>query len=496
MDTGDFLGLVGRSLGSYEVVRLLGVGGMAYVYEGRHRALGRRVAIKVARREFCEADGTFLERFEREARTAATLNHRHIVNVHDVGEEGGLHYFVMDYVEGEDLASKIRREGRIPLAQALEWARQVGEALDHAHSQGFIHRDVKPQNILIGTDGEAKVTDFGIARAAEGTRLSRSGATIGTAEYMSPEQAGGLPIDHRTDIYSLGVVVYEMLSGRVPFSGTNPVAVATQHLNVAPPPLSGLVSLPEGVEWAVLRALAKDPRERYDNCAEFVRALVEGENARVSTGPLPHPQPTVFPEPADLQAQPAHARRAPNYGVLLSIVAVAGLVAMGVYLLTTRGTSVTGTQSGGTSGGGPGFGNQGSGGGGTSGGGPRQDTGYLHRRTEEWASAWNRREMSELAAFYTEDTVGRMSGGGWTSRQGMVQRRGSAWQGVDYLSVTIQSDIQVTFQTDLAETVFTLDFEASGPNYKTGRYSSVHTKHLKWRWERGDWFICEEWAEG
>ena len=178
----DTLGLVGGFLGSYEVVRLLGVGGMAYVYEGRHRALGRRVAIKVARRELCEADGTFLERFEREARTAATLNHRHIVNVHDVGEEQGLHYFVMDYVEGEDLASKIRREGRIPLAQALEWVRQVGEALDYAHARGFIHRDVKPQNILIGGDGEARVTDFGIARAIEGTRLSRSGATIGTAE--------------------------------------------------------------------------------------------------------------------------------------------------------------------------------------------------------------------------------------------------------------------------------------------------------------------------
>jgi len=236
----------------------------------------------------------------------------------------------------------VRREGPLPLAEALRIATETAEALEAAHQAGVVHRDIKPHNILVGTEGEARVTDFGIARAMEGTRLSRSGATIGTAEYMSPEQAEGLEkIDHRTDIYSLGVVVYEMLCGRVPFTGTNPVAVAMQHVNAAPPPLRGLVSVPEGVERAVMRALAKDPRQRYDSCAEFVRALVEGETAQVPLGMPPQtggtaPSPAAARRPASAYVEP---RR--NYAAFALVPAILALSVVGGDLLLHHGRSRT-----------------------------------------------------------------------------------------------------------------------------------------------------------
>jgi serine/threonine protein kinase len=259
--------LIGKQLGSYVIQAEIGRGGMAVVYKAYQSTLERHVAIKVLPQQFA-FDREFVERFLREARAAARLNHPHIVTIHDVGEADGTYYIVMEYLEGPSLADLLRQQRALPPQQAAQVVAQVASALDYAHGQGFVHRDVKPSNILLGAEGVAKLTDFGIVRAAEGTRLTQTGTLLGTPEYMSPEQAKGLGVDRRSDIYSLGVVAYEALTGRGPFSGDT-LAVLHAHVYESP----DLSTLPRGVGAVVGKALAKEPGQRYESAKAFAQAL-------------------------------------------------------------------------------------------------------------------------------------------------------------------------------------------------------------------------------
>src|SRR5690606_20977134 len=214
--------------GRYEILAKVGEGGMAVVYRGRDSLLHRIVAVKVLRNQFA-ADTEFLDRFRLEARSAASLSHGHVVNIYDVGEHDGSHFIVMEYVDGDNLKQLINQQGPLSEYQVVQIAIQIARALQSAHDRGLIHRDIKPHNILITRDGHVKVTDFGIARAASAASFTQTGTVIGSVHYFSPEQAKGEHIDRGTDLYSLGVVMYEMLTGQLPFVGDNPVSVALKH---------------------------------------------------------------------------------------------------------------------------------------------------------------------------------------------------------------------------------------------------------------------------
>lgn len=269
--------LVGRTLGQYRIVALLGEGGMARVYRAHQPALDRDVAIKVLHRHLA-SDRRFVERFQREARAAAALKHPNIIRIYDVGEADRLPFIVMDYVAGETLAHKLQREGALPLPVALAITGQVGAALDYAHRHNLIHRDVKPGNILLDPDGHAYLADFGIAKARHDPALTQIGTIIGTPEYMSPEQINAAPLDGRSDLYSLGVVLYQMLTGRVPFRADTPFGTAHKQVSEPPTPPSTLgIALGLGVERALLRALSKDPAQRFPDARTMTAALRAGE---------------------------------------------------------------------------------------------------------------------------------------------------------------------------------------------------------------------------
>jgi serine/threonine protein kinase len=275
--------LVGRRLGQYQIVQEIGRGGMAVVYRAYQPALERYVAIKVLPRELT-FDPEFVARFLREAKAAARLNHPNIVTIHDVGQVDGTYFIVMEYVEGPSLTQLLEQRGTLSPEQATRIIAQVASALHYAHRQGFAHRDVKPGNILLAPDGTVKLTDFGIVKAAEGTRLTQTGKLLGTPAYMSPEQARGSGIGYGTDIYSLGVVAYEMLSGQVPFSGDT---MAVLHAHIYEPP--NLSVLPRGVRGVVGKALAKDPRQRYESATTFAQSLRAAVGG-VDVAPRPVPR--------------------------------------------------------------------------------------------------------------------------------------------------------------------------------------------------------------
>src|SRR5215211_4199415 len=263
----------GRILdGRYQLGSLLAVGGMARVYLASDRVLERPVAVKVLSPPHAQ-DPVFVERFRREARSAARLSHPNIVAVFDSGSDAGRHYLVMEYVAGQSLAQLLHRQGRLAPRQAAELGVEVCAALAAAHAQGLVHRDVKPANVLVGDDGRVKVTDFGIAKAAATATLTGTGTVLGTAAYLSPEQAQGGPVDARSDLYSLGCVLYELLCGSPPFgSGTDnpPVAVATRHLHQPPkPPSAHNPQVDASLDAVVLTALAKDPARRYQRAVEL-----------------------------------------------------------------------------------------------------------------------------------------------------------------------------------------------------------------------------------
>jgi len=258
----------------YQIDREIGSGGMATVYLAHDLKHERQVAVKVLRPELAAALGS--ERFLREIRITANLNHPHILPLHDSAEADGFLYYVMPYIEGETLRSRLNREGQLPLDDALQVTREVAAALSHAHSHDVIHRDIKPENVLLSA-GEAVVADFGIARAiteAGGERLTDTGLSLGTPEYMSPEQATGGVVDARTDIYSLGAVLYEMVTGEPPQTGATVQAVLVKLLSQ--PPMQPRVlrdSVPEATDHAIMKALAKVPADRFDSAGEFATAL-------------------------------------------------------------------------------------------------------------------------------------------------------------------------------------------------------------------------------
>ncbi|MGH8881279.1 MAG: protein kinase domain-containing protein, partial [Stackebrandtia sp.] len=249
--------------------------------------LGRIVAVKQLR-DSLAGDPAFVERFRREARAVAALSHPNIAGVFDYGEDEGKHFIVMEHVPGRDLSQVIREDGPLDSDRATSITAQVCDALGHAHAAGVIHRDVKPANIIVTDDGRVKVTDFGIARAVGDTTLTAAGSVLGTAHYVSPEQAGGERVSGASDIYSLGIVLYEMLTGSVPFTGDSPIAVAMRHLSDDVPPPSELQSeVPAHLDDAVARATAKEPTDRFPTAEEMAAALRRTDGG--ATAPMAGP---------------------------------------------------------------------------------------------------------------------------------------------------------------------------------------------------------------
>jgi serine/threonine-protein kinase len=285
----------------YELHEPLGKGGMATVYRGVDTRLGRPVAIKLLHPQYVP-DDEFRRRFEHEAQAAAGLSsHPNIVDVYDVGQQDGVPYIVMELIEGGDLKTIIDREGPLAVERTLAITQQAAAALEYAHTRGLVHRDIKPQNIMVSPDGTARITDFGIAKSHLSTAVTQAGMTFGTADYISPEQAQGLPASPRSDIYSLGVVVYEMLARHLPFTGDSPMSVALQHIQQPPPPLRQWnPSVPPTLERIVMTALAKDPRQRPASARAFATALREYRNARMGETmavPVVPRQPPAPPAP-------------------------------------------------------------------------------------------------------------------------------------------------------------------------------------------------------
>jgi serine/threonine protein kinase/ABC-type branched-subunit amino acid transport system substrate-binding protein len=279
--------LVGKRLGKYQIQAELGRGGMGTVYLALDPLLDRQVAIKVLAPHLVWEEG-FVERFLREARAAARLRHPHIVTIHDVGQEGQAYYFVMEYLEGQSLTDRIRQQGPLPPQEVLSVLQPLASALDYAHHCGVVHRDIKPSNVTLDREGQVTLTDFGIAKAAQDTRLTSTGTIIGTPEYMSPEQARGEEVGPATDLYSLAIVAFEMLSGRTPFGGTTPHAVLHQQIYEPPPPIRSIrPELPPAVEKTLQQALAKEPAGRLPTATNFVEALAQALASQAQTAAPP-----------------------------------------------------------------------------------------------------------------------------------------------------------------------------------------------------------------
>jgi eukaryotic-like serine/threonine-protein kinase len=264
--------------GRYRIIRKLGSGGMANVYLAEDQELGRRVAIKILNERHAN-DDQFVERFRREAKNAAGLSHPNIVSIYDRGEAEGTYYIAMEYLDGRSLKELIVARGPAPMQVAIDYARKILDALRFAHRNGIVHRDIKPHNVIVDAEGRVKVTDFGIARAGT-SQMTEVGSIIGTAQYLSPEQAKGAPVDQTSDLYSVGIVLYELLTGKVPFTGDSPVEIAMKHISAPPEPPSSLrPDVPEDLDLIVLRALGKTPEDRYPSAEEMDKDL-----ARVAQG--------------------------------------------------------------------------------------------------------------------------------------------------------------------------------------------------------------------
>jgi|SRR5579862_1314229 len=330
--------------GRYELEELVGTGGMSSVYRAYDRVLERRVALKLLHQHFAD-DDEYVQRFLREARTVASLSHPNIVTVIDRGEHEGQQFIVFEYVEGENLKRLIERAGPAPVERALELAIQIARGLVAAHERGLVHRDVKPQNVLLNGDGRAKVTDFGIAREIEVHRgMTQTGTILGTSDYISPEQAQGRHVDEHSDVYSLGIVLYELLTGELPFTGDNFVAVAMGHINEPPPSvLDRRRDVPPRVAAAVARALAKDPAARWPTMAAFCRELEEclrelrGGDTGAATMVIATPKGRRQDRGPKRRVTVARGRRA----ALPSLLILAGVVVLAVALAIalTRGGS-------------------------------------------------------------------------------------------------------------------------------------------------------------
>ena len=323
------MSMIGTQLsGRYRLESKLGSGGMSTVYLAIDETLGRNVAVKVLHREISDQPDQ-LERFRREARAVARLSHPNLVGVIDAGEDGGHPYIVFEYIPGETLKKRIDAQGRLPLDEATAYAIEIGRGLASAHAARLVHRDVKPQNVLIDSEGRAKVTDFGIARSLEVHGLTATGRVLGTTDYVSPEQAMGKDADPRTDVYSLGIVLFEMLTGDVPFTAETQVGVAMKHVNDPMPDVqSRRPETSAALAQAVERATAKDPKHRYGDMNEFLYDLEGALEVEVSRAGRSTGEATTV-----LDSVPRKERRLPNrrrmsvFGVLVVVIAAAAAIA-------------------------------------------------------------------------------------------------------------------------------------------------------------------------
>jgi serine/threonine protein kinase len=322
--------LVGTQLGKYQIHAEIGRGGMGTVYKAYDPTLDRFVALKVLAPHLVWEE-EFVARFLREAQAAARLKHPNIVTIYDVGRASGWYYFAMDYLEGRTLAEMIQERGATSAEEALRILRPLAGALDYAHDQGLIHRDIKPSNIVVDEEGYVALTDFGIARAAQATRLTRAGTVMGTPEYMAPEQARGDEVDPRTDQYSLAVVAYEMLAGKTPFREESTPTLLYKIVHETPPPLRAeRPDLPERAAHVLARALSKEPQKRYGSCSEFVDALEQAlQPPQPPRAELP-PKDVTVPAPKE----PLKERRDT---VLLGLggvgLAIVGLLCLGAVVV-------------------------------------------------------------------------------------------------------------------------------------------------------------------
>jgi len=324
----------------YEILEQLGGGGMSIVYKGRDTLLNRLVTIKVLRPEFT-SDEDFVQRFRREAQAVAKLSHPNIVSIYDVGWEDQIHYLVMEYVEGDNLKNLIRAQGTIPLKQAVEFALQISDALQHAHENDIVHRDVKPQNILITREGRAKLTDFGIAKEATTATLTQTDTVVGSVHYISPEQARGETAEPASDIYSLGIVLYEMVTGKLPFQGETPIAVALKQIQDAPErPTSLNPALPQRLENIILRMMAKKPADRYETARQLSIDLASVIKTLPSVPSVQNDEfatrviPTVnIEDDIGSSAEPNPVKESPAKGIpgwLWAVLIVLALMAAGI----------------------------------------------------------------------------------------------------------------------------------------------------------------------
>jgi serine/threonine-protein kinase len=335
--------MIGELIGGrYEIEELVGAGGMSSVYRARDTVLERRVALKVLHEHF-SADPEYVERFRREARAIARLNHPNIVTVIDRGEFGGRQFIVFEHIPGENLKEVVGREGPLPVTQALALTHQIARGLSFAHEHGVVHRDVKPQNVLMDESGTAKVTDFGIARSLEpGEGLTQTGTLLGTSDYIAPEQASGQPVDARTDQYSLGVLLYELLTGEVPYPADSFMAVAMRHLRDPVPSVrERRPDVPARVDEIVGRAMAKRPEDRFPSTEAMIGAIEAALAGEVgddagpngATGVLPRrgrpspPSPEPRPRP-----RPRQRRRHFSPLLLALLVVGAGALVLGLIL--------------------------------------------------------------------------------------------------------------------------------------------------------------------
>jgi eukaryotic-like serine/threonine-protein kinase len=337
--------LLGTTLGGrYRLEARIGSGGMSTVYRAFDETLQRQVAIKLMNREVA-TDSDQLERFRREARAVAQLSHPHVVGVIDYGEDDGRPYIVFEYVEGETLKERIRRTGRLPITEAIAYAIEIARALGAAHARHIVHRDVKPQNVLIDEEGSAKVTDFGIARTLDEEGLTADGRVLGTTDYVSPEQALGRPVTGQSDLYSLGVVLYEMLTGEVPFRGENQVAVAMKHVREELPDVQ--MRRPEvsaALASVVETATAKRVEDRYADDAELIADLedvlaIETARAGIASGEVTSVLRTL---PSQTQRRVPYLVRH-RVGAALLLVAVLAVIGGGAAWVASRAHQGTGT---------------------------------------------------------------------------------------------------------------------------------------------------------
>jgi serine/threonine protein kinase len=327
------LKLIGQTLGKYRILEEIGRGGMGVVYKAHDTVLDRLVAIKVLAPHLTW-DQEFVQRFRHEARAAARLKHPYIVTIYDVGQAAGHHFIVMDYLEGQALSTLIRRGGPLPPERAVRILVQVAQALDYAHAQGLVHRDVKPGNVIVSPQDQATLTDFGVARSMEGTRLTQSGVMIGTPAYMSPEQVKGRPVGPAADVYALGVVTYEMLGGRPPFEGDTP-HVLYAHAHETPPPLPQVNrKVSPAIAAVVQKALAKDPTERYLSAGAFAAALQQ------AAGGIREPE-----SPAPPLRLPSDAGQAALWPVFGALGAVLLVLALAFSIGRSRGEVATPTPT-------------------------------------------------------------------------------------------------------------------------------------------------------